>query len=58
MITSASQWWFIGAAYGIAAVVIVGLIVWVMVDGRRYQAALRDLDSRGIRRRSAEGGSS
>ncbi len=58
MITSATQWTFIWAAYGIAAVVLAGLIAWVIVDGRRHHAAMRGLESRGVRRRSAGGGSS
>lgn len=44
---------FIIAAYAVTALVVLGLIVWVMLDRRAQQRALADLESRGIRRRSA-----
>lgn len=43
---------FIITAYAIAAVVIVGLIGWVLADYRRQMATLRDLESKGLTRRS------
>jgi len=43
---------FILVAYAIAAVVVVGLIVWVIVDHRAQTRALAELDARGARRRS------
>lgn len=41
---------FIVAAYAVTAVVLAGLIAWVLVDGRIQKAALADLDRRGARR--------
>jgi heme exporter protein D len=43
---------FIVAAYLIAALVVLGLIVWVAADRRAQARALADLDARGVRRRS------
>ena len=45
---------FIITAYAAAAVVIAGLIVWVMIDHRAQKRVLGDLEARGISRRSAE----
>jgi heme exporter protein D len=45
---------FIWASYGLAALVIGGLLFWLLQDGRRQAAALADLEARGIKRRSAE----
>jgi heme exporter protein D len=44
---------FIVGAYAIAAVVVVLLIGWVIVDHRRQRTILRDLEARGVTRRSA-----
>ena len=41
---------FIAAAYAFTAVVLAGLVVWVIIDGRIQQAALGELERRGIRR--------
>jgi heme exporter protein D len=43
---------FIIAAYLVTAVVVLGLIVWVIADRRAQARALADLDARGVRRRS------
>jgi heme exporter protein D len=43
---------FIVAAYAITALVVLGLIVWAVVDHRAQLRALADLDARGVRRRS------
>ena len=43
---------FILASYAIAAVVIAGLIGWLVLDGKRLARALADLEARGIRRRA------
>jgi heme exporter protein D len=45
---------FILAAYAVTAAVVVGLIVWVMLDHRAQTRALADLDARGVRRRSEQ----
>lgn len=44
---------FIVAAYAIAAVVVVILIIWVTIDHRRQRSTLRDLELAGMQRRSA-----
>lgn len=45
---------FIIASYAIVAVVLIGLVAWLVVDGRRQQRILDDLEARGVRRRSRE----
>lgn len=45
---------FIWAAYALTALVIAALISWLLVDGRRQRTALKDLDARGVRRRSVQ----
>jgi heme exporter protein D len=45
---------FIWASYGIVAVVLGGLIGWLINDGRRQQALLDELEAKGITRRSAK----
>jgi len=47
---------FILAAYLAAVVVLAGLVVWIVLDGRMLRRRLADLESRGVRRRSARGG--
>lgn len=44
---------FIWASYGAMALVIAALVVWLVVDGRRLERRLADLEARGVRRRSA-----
>lgn len=44
---------FIWLSYAAVASVIGGLIVWLIADGRRQQSALKALEDRGVRRRSA-----
>jgi heme exporter protein D len=43
---------FIIAAYAIAALVVIGLIVWVELDNRSQRRHLKDLHAQGITRRS------
>jgi heme exporter protein D len=43
---------FIIAAYVTAALVVIGLIVWVLADYDAQRRLLADLESRGITRRS------
>ncbi len=45
---------FIWAAYAITALVIAALVLMLLADGQRQRSALKDLDSRGVKRRSAE----
>jgi heme exporter protein D len=53
MITGAAQMGFVWASYGVAALVITGLVLWLMFDGKRHATRLADLEARGIKRRSA-----
>jgi heme exporter protein D len=43
---------FVLAAYGVAAVALVGLVAAILIDQRVQKKALRDLEKRGMRRRS------
>jgi heme exporter protein D len=43
---------FILAAYAVAIVVIGVLIAWVLLDYRKQQRILADLEARGVTRRS------
>jgi heme exporter protein D len=45
---------FIWAAYAITALVVAALLSWLLMDGKRQRAALRDLEARGVKRRSAQ----
>ena len=47
---------FILAAYLAAVLVLAGLLVWIVLDGRMLRRRLADLEARGIRRRSARNG--
>ena len=46
---------FIWAAYAITALVISALLLWLFADGHRQRTALKHLDARGVKRRSAQG---
>jgi heme exporter protein D len=46
---------FILWAYAIAAVVLAGLIGWLIADGRAQERRLADFAARGITRRSDSG---
>jgi heme exporter protein D len=43
---------FIWASYAIYAVVLAGLIGWLVWDGSRIRSRLADLEVRGVSRRS------
>jgi heme exporter protein D len=43
---------FIIAAYLMAALVVIGLIAWVLADYQAQQRVLADLEARGVTRRS------
>ncbi|AZO40256.1 heme exporter protein CcmD [Mesorhizobium sp. M7D.F.Ca.US.005.01.1.1] len=43
---------YVTAAYGITAVVLVGLIGWILIDQRARKRELAELEAAGIRRRS------
>ncbi len=44
---------FIVAAYGAVVLVLSGLVAWILVDARRQERMLAELEAKGIRRRSA-----
>ena len=44
---------FIVTAYGAAALIVLSLIAWVMLDYRAQKRALGKLEARGVTRRSA-----
>jgi heme exporter protein D len=48
---------FIWASYVIAAIVLSLLAAWLVLDGRRLQRALDELEAHGVRRRSASNSS-
>jgi heme exporter protein D len=48
---------FIWMSYAATAVVLAALIGWLIADGRRQQGALKDLEVRGVRRRSSQANS-
>jgi heme exporter protein D len=43
---------FIWAAYATVAVVLAGLVGWLVLDGRRQRQLVDELEARGVRRRS------
>lgn len=44
---------FIVLSYAVAALIVAGLVVWVVGDHRRLVRRLADLERRGYRRRSS-----
>ena len=42
---------YIWASFALAAVVLAGLTGWQILEGRRQQRLIAELDARGIRRR-------
>ncbi|MDR3470608.1 MAG: heme exporter protein CcmD [Devosia sp.] len=45
---------FILAAYAVFFVAVIGMVLWIVVDGRTLSRQLADLEVRGIRRRSED----
>jgi heme exporter protein D len=45
---------FVSAAYIISAIVIGGMIAWIMLDQAARKRELNELEKRGVKRRSAE----
>ena len=43
---------FIVTSYALVTAVVLILIVWIIIDYRRQQARLRDLEAGGVTRRS------
>jgi heme exporter protein D len=50
--TATSHAAFIVTAYAAAAVVVGGLIAWIVLDYRAQKRSLSELETRGIERRS------
>ena len=44
---------FVTAAYAITAAVIIGLIIWVLIDRAKQKAILKKLEDAGITRQDA-----
>lgn len=45
---------FIAGAYAAVALVLAGLIAWVLADARRQKRLLAELEAEGVTRRSAK----
>jgi len=45
---------FVTAAYAITAAVIIGLIVWVLIDRAKQKAILKKLEDAGISRQDTK----
>ena len=46
---------FIVIAYGAAAVILLSLVAWIVLDHRAQRRSLGELESRGVTRRSDQG---
>lgn len=44
---------YINTSYGVAGLIVLCLIAWVLLDGRARQKELKQLEASGIRRRSS-----
>ena len=44
---------FILAAYAVTVLILAGIFLWIILDGRAQKRRLAELEARGIRRRSA-----
>lgn len=53
MIEGGAHAGFIIAAYLLAILVLIGMIAWIVIDGRAQRRRIADLEARGVRRRSA-----
>ena len=49
---------YIWAAYASVAVGLAALVAWLVIDGRRQQRLVDELEARGVRRRSSRAPSS
>jgi heme exporter protein D len=43
---------YIWASYAVVALALALLVAWLVLDGRRQQRLIDELDARGVRRRS------
>jgi len=53
MIAEGAHAGFIVAAYLLTAAVLIGVVAWIVIDGRTQRRRIADLEARGVRRRSA-----
>jgi heme exporter protein D len=53
MIAEGAHGGFILAAYLLTLVVLIGMVLWIILDGRAQRRRIADLEARGVRRRSA-----
>ena len=44
---------FIASAYGISALLLAGLALWIVLDARAQRRAISALEEKGVRRRSS-----
>ena len=47
---------YVAAAYGITAIVLAGLIGWILLDQKARKRELAELEAAGVRRRSDKAG--
>lgn len=47
---------YVTAAYAITAIVLAGLVAWVLLDQRARRRDLAELEASGVRRRSERSG--
>ena len=47
---------YIWASYATVALVLAGLVGWLLFDGRRQQQLISELETRGVLRLSGRGG--
>lgn len=47
---------YIWASYALVGVAMVVLALWLILDGRRQQRLIADMEARGVRRRSDKPG--
>ncbi|ODT56497.1 MAG: heme exporter protein CcmD [Methylobacterium sp. SCN 67-24] len=47
---------YVTAAYGVSAIAIAGLVLWILVDQRARKRELAELEAAGHRRRSDRSG--
>ncbi len=47
---------FIWMSYAAVTLGVALLFAWIVLDGKKQAAALKDLEARGVRRRSADRG--
>lgn len=43
---------YVLAAYGMAVFLMVGLVIWALINQRKQESELKNLEAAGIRRRS------